>query len=85
MGGIEDSSEAETYVVSGETGDGKPIPTDTTMTENVESKHESDNEERVQEVESRFEAFEAEREEMVNPRELPTNLEEAIHTGHSRK
>ena len=69
----EESSEDETYVESEETTDDESTPTDTTITENVETKDGTDNEE-----ESMAVADEAENEEMAIPQEMTVNREEPI-------
>ena len=68
-----ESSEDETYVVSEETRDDESTPTDTTITDNVETKDGTDNEE-----ESKPDAVETESEEMAIPKEMPVNREEPI-------
>ena len=72
---MEESSEDETYVVSEETRDEESTPTDTTITENVETKDGTDKEE-----ESRPDPAEIESEEMAIPQEMPVNQEEPIPT-----
>ena len=72
---MDESSEDETYVVSEESRDDESTPTDTTITENVETKDGTDDEE-----ESRPETAKTKSEEMAIPHEMPIIREEPIPT-----